>query len=80
MKTNVRYGVVNVRDRVNYEKKYHKPFNYEYLGKNKLKAIKICRKKQNSNYIVEEIYDTKTVKNFKEEIFRSGSYKEYQKC
>lgn len=74
---NVRYGVVNEAKRTKYEKKHQKPFRYEYIVDNIKKAIMLCRKKKNSNYIVEKIYDIDTVKNFKEKIYQSGTYEDW---
>jgi hypothetical protein len=72
MESNVRYGVVNVLDRENYEKKFHINFAYDLVTYDKIEAIKHCRAKSNSNWIVERIFNTKTVNNFREEIYRSG--------
>lgn len=73
---NVRYGVVNVKKRIAYEKEHQVSFGYEHIGKSMDKAIRICRKKKNSNYIVEKIYDTNIAKNNKMEIYRSGIFEE----
>jgi len=72
--TNIRYGVVNVEERIAYEKEHQISFGYEHIGRSKENAIRICRKKNNPKYIVERIFDTKTAKNNKEEIFRSGKF------
>lgn len=74
---NVRYGVVNDKLRTEYEKKFCKSFNYDYIGMNLKKAISICRSKNNINYIVEKIYDTDKANNFKEKIYQSGTYEDY---
>jgi len=72
--TNVRYGVVNEKERISYEKKNQVSFGYEFITTDKVKAIKICRRKNDSNCIVERIFDTEKAKNNKEEIYRSGKY------
>jgi hypothetical protein len=68
---NVRYGVVNVEERTKYEKENQVSFGYEHLGRSEEKAIRICRKKNNPNWIVEKIYDTYKAKNNRVEIYRS---------
>lgn len=69
---NVRYGVVNVVDRANYEKQWQVPFSYNYISYNEAAAIAVCRKKKNRNWIVEKIYNTNDDINRKNEVFRSG--------
>ncbi len=73
---NVRYGVVNTEMREKYEKEYHVSYGYDFISYRKFEAISSCKKFNDSNYIVERIYDTLDTKNKKEEIFRSGSFKE----
>ena len=48
---NVRYGVVNVVDRANYEKQWQVPFGYDFITYNELDAISVCRKKKNRNCV-----------------------------
>lgn len=74
---NVRYGVVNVKKRAEFEKKHHVPFSYLFITQDKGKAILACKKKKNSNFIVEKIFDTVKIKNKREEIFRSGKYEDW---
>lgn len=78
-KTNIRYGVVNEVARIKYEKKKWNRFNHEFITRSQHKAIVACKKKNNPNYIVEMIYDTPNIKNFREEIYRSGSYEQWEK-
>jgi hypothetical protein len=72
MESNVRYGVVNVVDRTNFEKKFHINCAYELITYDKMEAVKYARALNNSDYIVERIFNTKTANNFREEIYRSG--------
>jgi inorganic pyrophosphatase/exopolyphosphatase len=74
-KRNVRYGIVNTMKRERYEREFHLPYGYEYITYEKAKAIVICRKKNDSNYIVEEIFNTTDSINYKQEIYRSGGEK-----
>lgn len=76
---NIRFGVVNDKIRTDYEKRTKKPFSYELITPKKQKAIIYCQKKNNSNYIVERIFNTPKVSNKREEIYRSGSYEDYLK-
>lgn len=71
-KRNIRYGVVNDTERTKYEKKFHVPYGYAFMTFKKGEAIAICRKKNDQNFIVEEIFDNGNVINFKQEIYRSG--------
>jgi hypothetical protein len=75
---NVRYGVVNVKKRAKYEKKNQVPFSYTFITRNEQTAIRACRKKKDPNFIVERIFDTETIKNKREEIFRSGTYEDWK--
>lgn len=71
-KGNVRYGVVNDVDRSEFEKEWHLPYGYSYLTYDKQDAIAQCRDLKDSDFIVEEIYNTAGGTNFKTEIYRSG--------
>lgn len=72
---NVRYGVVNVVEREKYEKKFQISYGYEYTTWNDLSAISYCRRKNNSNFIVEKIFNTKKTTNKKQEVYRSADLK-----
>ncbi len=78
--SNERYGVVNEKERSEYEKLYQLPMGYEYTTFDREEAIRYCRSlKKNpfySNYIVERIYNTEFATNLKEEIFRGGDEKD----
>ena len=67
-----RFGVVNTLERARYEKEYNVSYGYEFISFKKTEAIKECRQFNNSNFIVERIRDDNT----REEIFRSGNFKE----
>ena len=71
--SNVRYGVVNIKERIEYEKKFHAPMGYTLTTWDEQKAISFCRKKKNSDWIVEKIYDTRERINNRQEIYRSGN-------
>jgi len=71
-KGNVRYGVVDVVGRKEFEKEWQLPYGYSHVTYNEQDAINYCRKLNNANFIVEEIYDTVLATNLKEEIYRSG--------
>lgn len=73
---NIRYGVVNTVKRSGYEKEFHVPYGYHFISYRKFEAISNCKNMNDSDYIVERIFDTFDVQNKKEEIFRSGSFKE----
>lgn len=75
-KGNVRYGVVNDVNRNDYEKEWQLPYGYSHLTYDKQEAIAHCRDLKNSDFIVEEIYDTAFGTNFKNEIYRSGKENE----
>ena len=73
---NVRFGVVNVIERAKYEKLYQVPFGYVFTTFNEDDAVKFCKKRNNTNMIVEKIFDTQTATNNKVEVFRGGNFKE----
>ena len=75
-KSNVRYGVVNVKERMEYEKMFHIPYGYELTTFDERDAINYAKKQKNANVIVERIFDTSVAVNNKEEVFRSGDFKE----
>ena len=74
--SNIRYGVVNVKMRAKYEKEFQVSYGYDYMKFKKQEAISYCKVLNDPNFIVERIFDTTIDKNFKEEIFKSGSFKE----
>jgi hypothetical protein len=67
-----RFGVVNAHERQRYEKEYNVSYGYKFISFIKAEAIKECRQFNNQNFIVERIKDDNT----REEIFRSGNFKE----
>ena len=71
--SNVRYGVINEKDRVDYEKQWQVQKGYEFISYDPEKATEICRKK-GKGFVVEKIFNIpdKTV-NFKTIIFRGGN-------
>jgi len=73
---NVRYGVVNVKNRVQYEKTFQIGYGYEFTSFNEFDAIKYCKKQKDPNVIVERIFNTPKAVNNKKEIFRGGDFKE----
>ena len=71
---NVRFGVVNVADRMKYEKTFHIPFGYEFTTFHEQEAIAYARKQKNPDVAVERIFDTSKASNNKVEVFRSGDF------
>jgi len=75
-KKNVRFGVVNEKGRIEFEKKWQVQCGYDFISYDKEEATAFCRKKGNG-WIVEMIYNVPNkVVNFKTTVFRSGNYKE----
>lgn len=73
---NIRFGVVNEKERTAYEKLFQIPYGYELTTFDEQDAINFAKKQKNSDVIVERIYDTSAAANNKQEIFRSGDFKE----
>ena len=78
---NARFGVVNNAMRIKYEKEFQVSYGYDFISFNKYESIVQCKKlssmnNNDSNWIVERIFDTSVIKNNQEEIFRSGDFKE----
>lgn len=72
-KKNVRFGVVNEKERIEFEKKWQVQADYNFISYDKEEAVSFCRKKGNG-YVVEMIYNVPNkVVNFKTIIFRSGN-------
>jgi hypothetical protein len=76
IESNIRFGVVNIVDRNRYEKTYHLPFGYLLTTFKENEAILHAKKMNNNNVIVEKIFDNQIAVNNKEEIYRSGKFKE----
>lgn len=67
-----RFGVVNTLEREKYEKEFNVSYGYNFISFDEAEAVIKCRTFNNQNYIVERIKDD----NIREEIFRSGNFKE----
>jgi len=72
-KTNVRYGVVNEQDRIDYEKQWQVQKGYQFISYDPEKATDYCRK-QGKGWIVEEISNIpNSITNYKRTIFKGGN-------
>lgn len=73
---NVRYGVINGKKRVDYEKQWQVQMGYIFITYDLEKAIEICRKR-GKDWIVEKIFNIPNSSvNYKTIVFRGGSNKE----
>lgn len=71
--TNVRYGVVNEKERIDYEKQWQVQKGYQFISYDPEKATDICRKKGNG-WVVEKIFNIpNSVTNYKRIIFKGGN-------
>jgi hypothetical protein len=73
-----RFGVINTKERENYEKQFQLCSGYVHMTFDEKNAIKICRNlikdvkvSHNKYFVVERIFDTKYSQNNKEIIFKS---------
>ncbi len=65
-----RYGVVNLEDREEFEKKFQLPFGYKFVSFNYREAEDIC-KVNGKGYVVEKITSTHVIDNEREIIYRA---------
>jgi len=71
--TNVRYAVVNEKDRIDYEKQWQLAKGYEFISYDSEKATNVCRTKGNG-WVVEKIFNIpNSVVNYKQVIFKGGN-------
>lgn len=72
-KVNVRFAVVNEKDRIDYEKQWHIQKGYEFISYDREKATDYCRNK-GKGWIVEEIFNIpNSITNYKRTIFKGGN-------